>query len=393
MAIRMKKTYDVVIVGGGAQGLSLAYNLAVRDKRKIAVIEKNYIGSGSSGRNGEMLRSAFEHEAWIRFFDKSLEIWETLSSELDFNIMFTRCGYLILASSSETMNACRAAFDKQKAFGIQTCTVDAEDIGKMIPALNPDVIAGGIFQSNGGYARHDALVWGYARAARRLGVEIFPFTEITDIEVNGGAIKGVKTSRGALETRLVINAAGGHANQIASMGGLELPNKTYRLEMLVTEPLKPFLRQNLVALDLMGYMHQTARGEFVGGTESALPQVGLEIKSTLVGLTDMASKFVKLFPGLSNIKVMRQWAGLINQAPDASPVIGPVSEVEGFILDCGWTYGFLGAPAAGKLLAEYIHTGVIPALMHPFSPERFKTGKLIIDSILSIYTEDKEDSG
>ena len=389
----MKKTYDVVIVGGGVQGLSLAYNLAIRDKRKIAVIEKNYIGSGASGRNGEMLRSAFEHEAWIRFFDKSLEIWETLSSELDFNVMFTRCGYLILASSSETMKACRAAFDKQKAFGIQTCTVDAEDIGKMIPALNPDVIAGSIFQSNGGYARHDALVWGYARAARRLGVEIFPFTEITDIEVNGGAIKGVKTSRGAIDTRLVINAAGGHANQIASMVGLELPNKTYRLEMLVTEPLKPFLRQNLVSLDLMGYMHQTARGEFVGGTESALPQVGLEIKSTLVGLTDMASKFVKLFPGLSNIKVMRQWAGLINQAPDASPVIGPVSEVEGFVLDCGWTYGFLGAPAAGKLLAEYIHTGVIPALMHPFSPERFKTGKLIIDSILSIYTEDKEVSG
>jgi sarcosine oxidase subunit beta len=185
----------------------------------------------------------------------------------------------------------------------------------------------------------------------------------------------------------VVNAAGGHSNQVAAMAGVDLPAKTYRLEMIATEPLKPFLRQNLASLDLLGYMHQTTRGEFVGGTESTEPQPCMKLRSTLVCLRAMAAKFVTLFPGLAGVRVMRQWAGLLHQAPDASPILGPVPQVKGFIMDCGWTYGFLGSPAAGKLLAEYILSGEMPSLIQPFSPERFKKGQFVFDASMVISSE------
>jgi sarcosine oxidase subunit beta len=385
--MKMKKIYDVVIIGGGVHGLSLAYNLAKGGMRRVAIIEKSYIGSGASGRNGEAVRSGFAHEAWLRFYNKSLQIWETLSQELDFNIMFTQCGYLIMASSPKKMDVCRLACEKHQEFGLKTRLLDTNEIRMLIPALNPRLIFGGIYQPNGGYARHDGVVWAYERAAGRLCVEIFPFTEVKAINVDNSAVKGVRTSKGDIETPTVVNAAGGHANHIASMVGFKLPNKTYRLEMLATEPIKPFLKEYLGTLDLMGYMHQTARGEFVGGTETPDLIPSMKIKSTLMGIKDMATKFVSLFPRLAGVRVMRQWSGLINQALDGSPVLGPISKVDGFILDCGWTYGFMGAPAAGKYLADYILTGELPSLIRPFSPERFKTGELVIDPSLVISTE------
>jgi sarcosine oxidase subunit beta len=383
----MRRIYDVVIVGGGVQGLSLAYNLAKGGMRNVAVLEKSHIGCGASTRNGEMLRSAFAHEAWLSFFNESLRIWESLSSELEFNLMFTRCGYLVLASSPERMEGCRRAFERQKAFGLNSCLLEADEVRRLIPALNPSMAVGGIFQPNGGFARHDAVIWAYANAGRRLGIEIIEFTEVIGIDVKDGAVTGVRTSRGNIETPKVVNAAGGHSSRVAAMAGIDLPAKTYRLEMIATEPIKPFLRQNLATLDLLGYMHQTTRGEFVGGTESPEPQPCMRLRSTLAGLRDMANKFVTLFPGLAGVRVMRQWAGLLHQAPDASPILGPVWQVKGFIMDCGWTYGFLGSPAAGKLVAEYILSGEMPSLIQPFSPERFETGEFIIDTSMVISTE------
>lgn len=380
----MRKNYDVVIVGGGVQGLSLAYNLARGGMRRVALFDKSYLGSGASGRNGEMIRSAFASREWIRLFDKSLRIWETLSRELDFNVMYTRCGYLILASTSGEQEICRANVIKQKRFGLDTRLLDACEVRKLIPDINPQMTAGGIFQPNGGFARHDAVVWAYARAARRLKVDIFSFTEVTGIMVKSGSVQGVKTSRGDMETRIVVNAAGGHAGRIAEMAGLTLPTKTYPLEIIVTEPLKPFLKFAVASPNTLSYMHQTTRGEFVGGAEVENLTPSISIRSTLTATRDMASKFVRLFPGLAGVRMMRQWAGLIDMSPDISPLLGPVSEVEGFIMDCGWVYGFVGAPGGGKLLAEYILTREVPSEIRPFSPERFKTGQLVIDSSLVV---------
>jgi len=385
----MKKNYDVVIIGGGVQGLSLAYNLARGGVHSVAVLDKSYIGSGASGRNGEMIRSAFGSREWIRLFDRSLQIWETLSRDLDFNVMFTRCGYLVLASTAEEFSLCQPNIKQQNEFGLSCRLVDAAVVTNLIPALNPRLVTGGIFQKDGGIARHDAVVWAYARAARRLKVDILPATEAVDIMVESGKVAGVKTTRGDIETRTLVNAAGAHAKQVAKMAGVELPLEIFRLEMIVTEPLKPFLPVALSAPHIMGYMHQTARGEFAGGAEpeNLSPYTGL--KSTREATQDMARKFVLLFPGLHSAKLMRQWAGVVSKTPDRGPLLGVVEEVEGFILNAGWGgYGFMGSPAGGKLMAELIISGEVPTEIRPFSLTRFTTGDLITEPTIIGLAED-----
>jgi len=385
----MKNNYDVVIIGGGVQGLSLAYNLARVGLHRVAVLEKSYLGSGASGRNGEMIRSAFGSKEWIRLFDRSLQIWETLSHDLDFNVMFTRCGYLVLASTPEELSLCRTNIKRQSEFGLGCRLVGADVITKLIPALNARIVTGGIFQKNGGVARHDAVVWAYARAARRLKVDIFPFTEAVDIIVKSRKVAMVRTTQGDIETRTVVNAAGAHAKQVANMAGVELPLEIFRLEMIVTEPLKPFLSVALSAPHFMAYMHQTARGEFAGGAEpeNLSPFTGL--KSTREAAQDMARKFVLLFPGMHSAKLMRQWAGVVSKTPDRGPLLGDVEGVEGFILNAGWGgYGFMGSPAGGKLMAELIVSGEAPVEIRPFSLTRFTTGDLITEPTIIGLAED-----
>jgi len=385
----MKKNYDVVIIGGGVQGLSLAYNLARGGLHSVAVLDKCYPGSGASGRNGEMIRSAFGSREWIRLFDRSLQMWETLSRDLDFNVMFTRCGYLVLASTAEEFSLCQTNIKRQNEFSLRCRLVDATAVTDLIPALNPRLVFGGIFQKNGGIARHDAVVWAYARAARRLKVDILPATGAVDVMVESGKIAGVKTTQGDIETRILVNAAGAHAKQVADMAGVELPLEIFRLEMIVTEPLKPFLPVALSAPHIMGYMHQTARGEFAGGAEpeNLSPYTGL--KSTREATQDMARKFVLLFPGMYSAKLMRQWAGVVSKTPDRGPLLGVVEEVEGFLLNAGWGgYGFMGSPAGGKLMAELIINGKAPAEIRPFSLTRFATGDLITEPTIIGLAED-----
>jgi sarcosine oxidase subunit beta len=374
----MNKSFDIVIIGGGVQGLSLAYNLALKGMGKIAVFDKSYIGSGASGRNGEMIRSAFGSAEWIRLFDTSLKIWETLSSELDFNVMFTQCGYLILAATPGELSACRANCGRQNELGLNTRLVDAGELRDLIPALNLDVAIGGIFQKKGGIARHDAVVWAYARAARRLGVEIFPFTEVVDVAVKAEKVTGVRTTQENILSRIVVNAAGAFAGQVAEMAGVHLPLEIYRLEMIVTEPLKPFLRVALSSPHFLAYMHQTARGEFAGGAEPENLSPFFGLKNTRQAVQDMTRKFMSLFPGLQNVKLMRQWAGVVSKTPDRGPLLGAVGDVEGFFLNAGWGgYGFMGSPAGGNLMAALIAEGKASADILPFSPNRFKTGALI----------------
>jgi sarcosine oxidase subunit beta len=376
----MRKHYDIVIIGGGIHGLSLAYYLAREGSQRVAVFEKSYLGSGASGRNGEMIRSAFGSREWIGLWDKSLQLWENLAAELGFNVMFTRQGYLVLATNPEEFERLRKNQKTQHELGLTTSLLDRRDVMRLIPAINPDMVAGGLLQKNGGFARHDAAIWGYARAARRLGVDIFPFTEVTDIVVQSGRVRTVKTTGGEVETRTVVNAAGAHDRRIAQMAGLELPTVAHRIEIMVTEPLKPFLPKAVSSPGLLCYMHQSTRGEFIGGAEKDDFVPSTSMRNSLGTTCAIAAKYVRLFPQLAGVRMMRQWTGLISQTPDHAPIIGSVPDIEGFLLSVAWSgYGFMGGPGGGKALSEYILSGDLPPEIRPFNAQRFKTGKLVIE--------------
>lgn len=376
----MREHYDVVIVGGGIQGLSLAYYLARDSSQRVVVFEKSYLGSGASGRNGEMIRSAFGSRQWIGLWDKSLQLWENLAAELGFNVMFTRHGYMILATNPEEFDGLKQNQKTQRELGLTTTLLDAENVMRLIPPMNPDVIAGGLLQSNGGFARHDAAIWGYARAARRLGVDIFPSTEVMDIVVKSGRVQSVKTSGGEVETRTVVNAAGAHDQIISKMVGLDLPTEVHRIEIMVTEPIKPFLPKAVSAPGLLCYMHQSARGEFIGGAEKDDFVPSTSMKNSLGTTCAIAGKYVRIFPQLAGVRMMRQWTGLVSQTPDHAPIMGPVPEIDGFILSVAWGgYGFMGGPGGGKALSEYIITGQVPPEIRPFNAMRFNTGELVIE--------------
>ena len=376
----MRKHYDVVIVGGGIQGLSLAYYLARDSSQRVVVFEKSYLGSGASGRNGEMIRSAFGSRQWIGLWDKSLQLWENLAAELGFNVMFTRHGYMILATNPEEFDGLKQNQKTQRELGLTTTLLDAEEVMRLIPAMNPDVIAGGLLQAKGGFARHDAAIWGYARAARRLGVDIFPSTEVMDIVVKSGRVQSVKTSGGEVEARTVVNAAGAHDQRISKMVRLELPTEVHRIEIMVTEPIKPFLPKAVSAPGLLCYMHQSARGEFIGGAEKDDFVPSTSMKNSLGTTCAIAGKYVRIFPQLAGVRMMRQWTGLVSQTPDHAPIMGPVTEIEGFILSVAWGgYGFMGGPGGGKALSEYIITSEVPPEIRPFNAERFESGELVIE--------------
>lgn len=377
-------SYDAVIVGGGLQGVALAYELAKREFGRIAVLEAAYPGSGASGRNGEMIRSAFATDEWIGLFDDSLRRWQALSAELDFNVLFTQAGYLLLASTPEALAAAGRNLDVQRRHGLRVDLLGQDDVRRLCPEMAPGMIAGGILQRDAGFAHHDATLWAYARAAAARGVEIHPYTTVTGIGVASDAVRSVTTSRGEISTRVVVDAAGGQARDIALLAGIDIPVEVFRLEAMVTEPLEPFLRPAVSSPAIMGYCHQTTRGEFVGGTEPDVPVPSTSIRSTLEGARDMATKFVRLFPRLAGVRMMRHWSGLVTQTADVAPILGQAPQLNGFYLDCGWVYGFVGTPAAAALMAELIATGSTPPTLAPFSVERFASGKLIRETSLVV---------
>ena len=375
-------TYDVVIIGAGIHGLATAYYLAKQGITNIAVVDRWYMGSGGSGRNTAIIRSNYRTPEGIAFYNESVKIYEQLGAELNFNLLFSQHGHMTLAHNDTGVNGLRVRAENNELLGVDSRITWPDEIQRLVPAMDVGKtsrypILAALYHPPGGIIRHDAVVWGYARAADRLGVQIHPLTEVQDIDVEHGRVVAVHTSRGIIKTRTVVNATAGWCSTISKMVGVDLPVVTHPLQALVTEPLKPFLDKIIVSATLHLYISQSDRGELVIG-EEINPYSSYSSRSTLPFLEQAASHVLELFPCLKEVRILRQWAGLCDMTPDFSPIISTVDEVEGYVVDVGWgTYGFKAGPIAGKMTAELIATGRTPDLIYPFRLSRFREEALV----------------
>jgi sarcosine oxidase, subunit beta len=377
----LRDSYDVVIVGGGAHGLATAYYLGQLGVGNVAVLEQSYIGSGAAGRNTTILRSNYKTPEGARFYDASVKMYERLSDELDFNMLFSQCGHLTLAHSDRAMFVMANRAEVNRQYGIDSQLVDADEVKRLCPELNvsDDVtypIMGALYHPPGGIIRHDAVVWGYARGADRAGIEIHPYTEVTGFDRVNGRIEAVRTNRGTIKAGQVISATAGWSTLVCQLANVELPITTHILQACVTEPVKPLLDVVIVSSQMHVYISQSDRGEFVMGSEIE-PWTTYRMQGTLNFLQDLTRHTLELFPQLEYARLLRSWAGLCDLSPDYSPILGK-TEVENFHVSAGWgTYGFKAAPIVGKTLADLVHQGRTPELIEPFALERFYEDRLV----------------
>jgi sarcosine oxidase, subunit beta len=370
--------YEVIVVGGGGHGLATAYYLAKNHHiTNVAVIEKGWIGGGNSGRNTSIVRSNYLHPASIAFYDRSLTLFENLTRELNFNILFSRRGVLNLANSRAALNAMRRRVTVLRHHGVDAQLLGVAEIAGMAPALRlhtpTNRVVGGFVQPRGGIARHDAVVWGYARAADALGVDVVQRCGVDRLLVENGTAKGVEIGGRRISADAVVVATAGHSTALLAPLGLRLPLTNMALQAMVTEPVKPFLN---VVVDGAVYVSQSDRGELVvgGGTDSFASHArrgsGATAGRNFAALLD-------LLPQIGRLRLMRQWAGTVDYPPDHSPIIGP-TPIANLFLTAGWgSYGFKAIPAGGECLAHTIATGRVHPLIEAFALDRFRTGRLV----------------
>ncbi|MBI3648872.1 MAG: FAD-dependent oxidoreductase, partial [Actinobacteria bacterium] len=361
----VKPRYDVAIVGGGVNGLSLAYNLvANHGVRDVAVFERAYIGSGGSGRNTQVIRANYNTPENVPLYKRSMEIWRTLSAELDFNIMFSTQGELDLCHTHDSLEVERDKSLLNATYGVRTDILSVDEVRKVCPLV--DVTGGGelpvigaSYHPPGSFARHDSVVWAYATAAERRGVDVHEACGVTGLTVAGGRCTGILTEAGPVQTGVVVSAVAGYTSIVAAMAGLKLPISTHPLQAFVTEPYAHVLDGLVSSMDLYIYVSQTARGELLAGAE-ILPYNTYSTRSTFDFLAEASKRSIQILPFMAKARAMRQWAGLCDMTPDSSPILGE-TEVRDFHLMAGMgTWGFKGSPIFGASMAELIATGRTP---------------------------------
>ena len=374
--------YDALVVGGGGHGLATAYYLARNHGlSRVAVLERGPIGLGNTGRNTTTIRSNYFYPESVALYDLALRLYETLSRDLNYNLMFSQRGMLMVAHSPAQMEICNRIANAMQLNGVDGELLDRKSVLARAPLLNdgPDARfppLGGVWQGRAGVARHDAVAWGYARAGDRLGVDIIEDCLVEGFIIEGGKCTGVKTSRGEIRSdRVGITAAGGSPKLVAPLG-ITLPVLNYALQAFVTDPVKPCLGTVVLSLGTGTYVLQSDKGEIVfGGGIDRVPTHGR--KGNLPAQTRVVSGLLEMFPAFGQLKLMRQWAGVVDVVPDSSPIIGPL-DVPGLYINCGWgTGGFKAIPAGGWLLAHLMATGSHHEISRPFDLARFALGELI----------------
>jgi len=378
----LRPSYDAVIIGGGVHGLATAYYLAKNHgMTNVAVLDRSYIGGGGSGRNTSILRSNYLTPEGVRFYDRSVKLYEHLAADLNFNVMFSQRGHLTLAHNDASMRTMAWRTEVNKLQGVESAVIGPDEVKELVPYLDTSAetrypILGALYHPPGGVVRHDAVVWGYARAADAHGVHIHQKTEVTGIDVERGRVTGVQTTRGPIATPVVLNATAGWSSLISDMAGVAMPVQTFPLQAAVTEPVRPFLDTVVVSGTLHVYVSQTDRGELVFGA-SVDPFASYSMRGSLEFTEGIAGHVLELMPALAKMRLLRQWAGLCDMTPDYSPIMGP-TPVEGFYVDVGWgTYGFKAGPVSGEAMAACLAEGKPPEIISAFGLDRFLSGRLV----------------
>jgi sarcosine oxidase subunit beta len=378
-----KSAYDAIIVGGGGHGLATAYYLAKEHQfANIAVLDKGWLGGGNTGRNTTIIRSNYLREESEAIYEHALKLWEGLSREINYNVMYSPRGVIMLAHSSQDARVFKRHVHANQLAGIDNEWLTPEQAKAFCPILNISKsirypIVGGALQRRGGTARHDAVAWGYARAASLRGVDIIENCQVTGIRRNAsGAVSGAETSRGFIATRKIGVVAAGHTSVIMATAGVRMPLESYPLQALVSEPVKPMMPCVVMSNTIHAYMSQSDRGELVigAGTDgytSYAQRGGLHIANhTLEAICE-------LFPPVRRMRMLRNWGGVVDVTPDRSPIIGK-TPVAGLYVNCGWgTGGFKATPGSGHVFAYTLAIGEPHPIAAPFSLDRFRTGGLI----------------
>ncbi len=376
-------TYDVVIIGAGGHGLATAYYLAKEHGiRSVAVLEKGWLGGGNTGRNTTIIRSNYLWEESEALYEHALKLWETLSHELNYNVMYSPRGVLMLAHNLHDVQIFKRHVHANRLAGIDNEWLTAAEAKKFCPPLDISAgvrhpVLGAALQRRGGVARHDAVAWAYARAADRLGVDIIENCEVRGIgRTPNGAVSAVYTTRGGINTRRIGVVAAGHTSVVLAMAGVRMPIESYPLQALVSEPVKPVLPCVVMSNTIHAYISQSDKGELVigAGTDQ---YVSYSQRGALHVTAHTLDAICELFPIFRRLRMLRNWGGIVDVTPDRSPIIGKTA-VPGLYVNCGWgTGGFKATPGSGHLFAATIAKDEPHPFAAPFSLDRFTTGRLI----------------
>ena len=375
-----KREYDVIVIGAGGHGLATAYYLAKEHGvRNVAVLERGYLGGGNTARNTTIVRSNYLWDESTALYEKAMKLWEGLSQDINYNVMFSQRGVMNLGHSLQDMRDIERRVTANRLNGVDGEVVSPEQIKEMIPFINLNTrypVLGASLQRRAGVARHDAVAWGFARAADAHGVDIIQHCEVTGIRREGGAVVGVETDRGFIKAKKVAIVAAGHSSVVADMASIRLPIECRPLQALVSEPLKPIFPNVVMSNAIHAYISQSDKGDLVIGA-GVDQYAGYGQRGSFHTIEHTLQAIVEMFPLFSRVRMNRQWGGIVDISPDACPIIG-LTPVKGLYINCGWgTGGFKATPGSGWVMAHTVAQDRPHALNEALCLDRFYNGHLI----------------
>ncbi|RAP42751.1 sarcosine oxidase subunit beta [Rhodovulum viride] len=380
-----KPRYDVIVVGAGGHGLATAYYLGKNHGvRNVAVIEKGWLGGGNTGRNTTIIRSNYLQDPSAAIFEKARSLYDGLSQDLNYNVMFSPRGCLMLAQSEHEARGWKRTAAANVLQGIDTEYVDAKRVKEIVPIINIDgpryPVLGALWQKRGGTARHDAVAWGYARACSAMGIDIIQQCEVTAVRQKAGKVTGIETTKGAIDCGKLAIVVAGHSGVLAEMAGFRLPIESVALQALVSEPIKPVIDTVVMANTVHGYMSQSDKGELViGGGADGFNNYTQ--RGSFQHVEDTIRALIETFPIISRLKMLRQWGGIVDMTGDRSPILSKTPLGNCFI-NCGWgTGGFKAIPGSGWAMAELVAKGEPGPLAAEFGLDRFGAGRFVDESV------------